>query len=118
MDTLDPLPQDHHEEVPRRVWNQIDAKINQERQKKKLFRMRLFTGIAACFILASILTYINFNIKSNNTELFASAKTYKSMKFEDLAVVDQADQLYDYKQVNNLKQLIIKERPDFSSRKY
>ena len=114
MNELNTLHKDHQVEVPRRVWNQIEGKINQERQRKKFTRLRMFTGIAACFIIASIFSYLRLEFVDHNPQVFATNEAYKSMIWEDLEESNSA--LYDFEQVLELKSAIIASEPSFGRR--
>lgn len=114
MNELKPLYDDHKVEVPRRVWNQIEGKLNEKKQKQKYFRLRAISAVAACFIIASVLSYIKLGFESHNPGLFVTNESYKSMIFEQLDEVDAP--LYDYEQVKDLKNVIIAQQPSFANR--
>lgn len=115
MNELKPLHTDNHEDVPRRVWNQVEGKLNSDRQKSKLLRLRMITGVAACFIVASVFSYIKLGFDQTNNQAFASNENYKSMAFEVLE--EPTEQLYDYNQVNQLKSTLVKMEPGFARRR-
>ena len=115
MNELKPLHTDNQEDVPRRVWNQVEGKLNNDRQKRKLLRLRMITGVAACFIVASIFSYISLGFDHSNNQTFASNENYKSMAFEALEA--PTSQLFDYNQVNDLKTTLVKMEPSFARRR-
>ena len=114
MQELKQLHNDHTVEVPRRVWNQVEGRLNNEKQKSKLLRLKMLTGIAACLAIAFILSYASLGISgaSNN---FASNGNYKSMVFEDLEKQDA--NLYDFRQVKTLKTALVATNPSFAKRR-
>ena len=114
MNDLKPLYDDHQVEVPRRVWNQIESKLNERKQHQNFIKLRTFTAIAACFIIACIFSYIKLGFASHNPQLFSSSETYKSMIFEDLESKNAP--IYDYNQVKDLKMAILKSQPSFGNR--
>ena len=114
MSDLKPLHQDHQVEVPRRVWNQIEGKMTGEKQRRKLFRLRAVSAIAACFVFAAVLSYINFNITHQNPKSFATNGTYKSMVFEDLS--EPTSLIYNYNQLKEINSLVLSTNPSFGKR--
>ncbi len=113
MNELKPLHQDNTVEVPRRVWNQLESKLNNNKQKKKLLRMKVISGVAACLIAAFGLSYLSVGI-SGDKGSFASNGNYKSMVFEDLEKEESS--LYDFNQVAKLKSVILNSHPSFAKR--
>lgn len=113
MNKLKPLHKDNTVEVPRRVWNQVESRLNSSKQKKKLLRLKILSGVAACLLAAFGLSYLSIEIGGNQGS-FASNGQYKSMVFETL---DESDSdLYDYNQVVKLKTAIIAAQPSFGKR--
>jgi len=114
MNELKPLHTDNHEDVPRRVWNQVEGKLNNDRQKRKLLRLRMITGVAACFILASVFSFFSTGLDHSNNQTFASNENYKSMVFEDLE--EPSALLFDYTQLQQLRSTLVKIDPVFARR--
>lgn len=114
MNNLKPLHEDHQEEVPRRVWNQIEGKLNEKKQHKKFLRLRTITGIAACFIVAAIFSYVNLGFSKHNPGLFATNESYKSIVFEELS--ESSELIYDYQQIKSLQVELIRNTPSFGDR--
>lgn len=114
MTELKPLYDDHTVEVPRRVWNQVENKINNRKERQKYMRLKAFSAIAACFVIASLFSYVKFGFNSHNPNMFASNETYKSMIFEDLEHANAP--IYDYQQVQEITAVIIKNNPNFAHR--
>jgi len=114
MQELKPLHTDHNVEVPRRVWNQVEGRLNNEKQKTKLLRLKMLSGIAACLVFAFILSYASMGLSTSQSN-FASNGNYKSMVFENLEV--QNANLYDFKQVKELKTTLVATDPSFAKRR-
>lgn len=117
MEDLKPLYEDHKVDVPRRVWNQIESKLNEKKQAQKFFRLRAISAVAACFIVAAVLSMMKMGFTQNtqaNPTLFATNEAYKSMIFEDLAEAEIP--MYDYQQVFNLKETLVATDPTFAKR--
>lgn len=115
MTELKPLYQDHQVEVPRRVWNQIDAKLNQQKQKRKFVRLRTISAIAACFVVAAVLSYVKLGFTQYNESSFVTTESYKSMIFENLDQVND-DFMYDYSQLKEINSLVLNDNPSFGKR--
>lgn len=117
MQDLKPLYEDHTVEVPRRVWNQIESKLNEKKQERKFFRLRAISAVAACFVVATVLSLMKVGFTQNsqaNPTLFATNEAYKSMLFEDLTRAEIP--MYDYQQVFNLRDVILETDPSFGKR--
>ncbi len=113
MNELKKLHTDHTIEVPRRVWNQVEGRLNNNKQKKKLLRLKVLSGVAACLAIAFVLSFISLEITGKEGQ-FASNGNYKSMVFEDLETSNEG--LYDFDQVVELKSAIIATDPSFAKR--
>ncbi len=113
MSELKPLHKDNTVEVPRRVWNQVEGRLNNSKQKKKLLRLKVISGLAACLLGAFVLSYVSFEI-GGNRDSFASNGQYKSMVFENLDSSDS--ELYDFDQVTKLKVSLVNSQPSFGRR--
>lgn len=117
MEDLKPLYDDHVVDVPRRVWNQIESKLTEKKQERKYFRLRAISAVAACFIVASVLSLMKLGFTQGsqaNPTLFATNEAYKSILFEDLAEAEEP--LYDYQQVFQLREAILATDPNFGKR--
>ncbi len=110
MNELKPLHKDNTLEVPRRVWNQVESRLNNSKQKKKLLRLKVISGVAACLLAAFGLSYLSMEISGKN-DSFASNGQYKSMVFESLDLSDS--NLYDFKQVVKLRNTLVESQPSF-----
>lgn len=115
MNELKPLHQDHHVEVPRRVWNQIESKLDQKKQRSKFIRLRSISAVAACFVIAAVFSYIQLGFTQHNEKSFVTNESYKSMIFEDLSVVKE-NHLYDYTQLKEINTLVNTANPYFAKR--
>jgi len=115
MNELKPLYQDHQAEVPRRVWNQIDSKLSAQKQRRKFLRLRTISAVAACFVIAAVLSYIQLGFTQYNEQKFVTSESYKSILFEDLQEVGN-NHLYDYAQLKEINSLVISTNPSFAKR--
>ena len=113
MSELKPLHKDNTVEVPRRVWNQVEGRLNNSKQKKKLLRLKVISGLAACLLGAFVLSYVSFET-GGNRDSFARNGQYKSMVFENLDSSDS--ELYDFDQVTKLKVSLVNSQPSFGRR--
>lgn len=105
------LPNDHREDVPDRVWNQLEAKINHDRKKSKIKRLTAISGIAASILILSFIGMYQLKMGPKDPSYFTSTQSTDSIKFENLKSVEKP--VYDVKQLRALNNTILKKDPEF-----